>query len=88
MLTDWALHMAFRAWEHTGPETLLTRELPQACGQKDSAGIFENVYNSQYTAQYDWPVPRLVDDLACRGDPVCGSFWGSWALFRGRSWRG
>ena len=21
MLTDWALHMAFRAWEHTGPET-------------------------------------------------------------------
>ena len=71
MLTDWALHMAFRAWEHTGPETPLTRELPRACGQKDRAGIFENVYNSQYTAQYNWPVPRLVDDLACQGDPVC-----------------
>lgn len=83
MLTDWALHMAFRAWEHTGPETLLTRELPQACGQKDSAGIFENVYNSQYTAQYDWPVPRLVDDLACRGDPVCRELLGKLGAVQG-----
>ena len=83
MITDWALHMAFRAWEHTGPETLLTRELPQACGQKDSAGIFENVYNSQYTAQYDWPVPRLVDDLACRGDPVCRELLGKLGAVQG-----
>ena len=51
--------------------------------QKDSAGIFENVYNSQYTAQYDWPVPRLVDDLACRGDPVCRELLGKLGAVQG-----
>ncbi|MCD7737177.1 MAG: hypothetical protein LUI07_09505 [Lachnospiraceae bacterium] len=71
MITDEALHMAFRAWEHTGPETLLTQELPRVCKLPDSVAILESVYDSQYTIQYNWPIPRLVDELACRGDQVC-----------------
>lgn len=73
MLTDSALHMAFRAWEHTGPATALAAELPAACGKASLSDVLENVYKSDYTAQYAWPVPRLVDRLACQGDEVCRS---------------
>lgn len=71
MMTDAALHAAFRCWEHTGPATRLAAELPGAAGLPDMDGVCRAVYASGYTAQYAWPVPRLVDELACAGDAVC-----------------
>lgn len=73
MLTDWALHKTFRAWEHTGQPTRLTEELPAVCGLPDLQAVLENVYKSDYTAQYNWPIPKLVDELAGEGDAVCRS---------------
>lgn len=71
MMTDAALHAAFRCWEHTGSPTRLAAELPAAAGLPDLEAVCRAVYESGYTAQYAWPVPRLVDELACAGDAVC-----------------
>lgn len=70
MLTDCALHAAFRCWEGTGRRTGLADRLPALCGLRDMDAVRQAVYESGYTAQYGWPVPRLVDELALEGDEV------------------
>lgn len=71
MMTDAALHAAFRCHEHTGPATRLAAELPAAAGLPHMDAVRRAVYESGYTVQYGWPVPPLVDALACGGDAVC-----------------
>ena len=73
MMTDAALHAAFRCHEHTGRPTRLALELPAAAGLPDMDAVCRAVYESGYTAQYGWSVPPLVDALACGGDAVCAA---------------
>jgi N-acetylglucosamine kinase-like BadF-type ATPase len=69
-ITDDALHCAFRSNEQTGDYTRLERLLPQYCGVRDMDELAALVYQSDYTYQYQFNIPKLVSDLADEGDPV------------------
>lgn len=69
-ITDNALHCAFRSSEQTGDYTQLEQLLPQYCGARDMNELASLVYQSGYTYQYQFNIPKLVFDLADEGDPV------------------
>lgn len=69
-LTDDALHVAFRCHENTGARTRLAEELPRFCHMKDMNRLAERIYQSNYTYQYRFPIPKLLFQLADEGDAV------------------
>jgi len=69
-ITDDALHCAFRSSEHTGDYTLLEQLLPQYCNARDMNELASLIYQSGYTYQYQFNIPKLVFDLAYEGDTI------------------
>lgn len=70
MITDMATNCAYRSFESTGDKTLLENELCAYCGYDSMRRLAEDIIQSGYTLQYDFPVPRLVIELAKQGDSV------------------
>lgn len=66
-----ALHHAFRGEEKTGPETLLTTELPAFTGAASLDEILHEIYaQNRPVDQYAY-IAKLVFKLAAEGDEVC-----------------
>lgn len=70
MIADFALHSAFRDFEDVGEKTLLTKYLPEFCEVEDMVQLRTMVLDSGYTYHYKYPVPKLVAELAQKGDRV------------------
>ncbi len=70
MITDMALNEAYRSLESTGDKTLLEEKICQCCGYDSTRHLAEDIIRSGYTLQYDFPVPKLVSELAMLGDEV------------------
>ena len=70
MITDMAVNCAYRSFESTGDKTLLEDELCAYCGYDSMKRLAEDIIQSGYTLQYDFSVPKLVVELAKRGDGV------------------
>ena len=73
MLSEHALHKAFRSYEKTGEYTPLEEHLPEICNTKNMEELFFKIYESNYTYHKPFGIPRLVDSLAAAGDEVCRS---------------
>lgn len=71
MLTEYAMHKAFRSFEKTGAYTRLEEVLPQRCQVKNMEELLEKIYKSKYTYHTPFEIPQLVDRLAYEGDGVC-----------------
>lgn len=72
MIADLAMHAAFRDYEFIGEHTSLTEYLPGICGAADMPNLRDRVVSSNYTYQYNCPIPKLVAELAEQGDEVSG----------------
>ena len=70
-LTEMALHRAFRCDEGTGEYTELAKALPPFCNCLSMNELAEKIYTSDYQYQRDYNIPKLVFDLARKGDKVC-----------------
>lgn len=67
-----ALHRAFRASQHAGPPTRLTKELPEALGAPDMATLRERAYAGGVSSiAFLTHLAPLVFELARQGDRVC-----------------
>ena len=71
MLTEQAMHKAFRSFEKTGAYTTLEKHLPGQCQTRDMKELLEKVYKSRYTYHTSFEIPQLVDRLALEGDEIC-----------------
>lgn len=69
-ITDHALHYAFRSSEKTGDYTRLEEFLPEYCNTRDMNELADKIYQSDYTYQYQFNIPKLVFDLAEEGDTI------------------
>lgn len=70
MISDFALHAAFRDYEHIGQETRLTGRIAEVCGTGSMEDLRDRILNSAYTYQYNYPIPKLVSELSGSGDEV------------------
>ena len=70
-LAETALHFAFRDSEGTGEPTLLSQRLPEVCGCATMDELALRTYRSDYRYPREFPIPKLVFDLANEGDAVC-----------------
>lgn len=71
MLTDYALHRAFRYHEGTGEYTALVKRLPELCNVASMDELLVKIYESGYQYYLPFAIPKLVDQLALEGDRVC-----------------
>lgn len=70
MLCDMALNAAYMSYEKTGESTLLEDVVPACCGCGTLRELARRVMDSQYTYQYGFPLPQLLEEAADKGDRV------------------
>lgn len=70
MMCDCALNAAYMSHEHTGEPTLLENHVAAYCGCETLDELARRVIESGFTYQYDFELPRLLDELANIGDRV------------------
>lgn len=70
MITDMAVNDAYRSYEYTGDKTMLEDELYKYCGYNSLKQFAQDIMRSGYVLQYKFSVPKLVIELAKKGDVV------------------
>ena len=71
MLSEYALHRAFRSFEKTGAYTKLEEILPELFGQANMAELLAFVVDRNCVFPDLAEVPKLIAKLANEGDEIC-----------------